>query len=287
MEETYEKRGYLLEDFRLFHLRDDRGTNVEYHYHEFCKIVLLLSGSGAYVVEGKRYLLKPGDAVLVGSRCVHKPEFEAGITYERMVLYISPALLDENSTADYSLWEIFSGKRGHVVRPTDEACRRLRAVAGQLEKELSSASEGSSIVSRCILLCFLVEIGRAMHKTESEFPQPAVPRDGKIREIIRYLENNLSEDISIDNLAARFYMSKYHMMRRFHEETGTSIHSYLSVQRLLTAREFIKNGMSATDACFCCGFHSYSAFSRAYAKFFGITPTGRAASAPTRAEYDE
>ena len=51
MDENYEKRGYLLEDFRLFHLKDDRGTKVDYHYHEFCKIVLLLSGSGSYTVE--------------------------------------------------------------------------------------------------------------------------------------------------------------------------------------------------------------------------------------------
>ena len=50
MDENYEKRGYLLEDFRLFHLKDDRGTKVDYHYHEFCKIVLLLSGSGSYTV---------------------------------------------------------------------------------------------------------------------------------------------------------------------------------------------------------------------------------------------
>ena len=55
MDENYEKRGYLLEDFRLFHLKDDRGTKVDYHYHEFCKIVLLLSGSGSYTVEGRRY----------------------------------------------------------------------------------------------------------------------------------------------------------------------------------------------------------------------------------------
>lgn len=116
MDENYEKRGYLLEDFRLFHLKDDRGTKVDYHYHEFCKIVLLLSGSGSYTVEGRRYLLLPGDIVLVGSRCVHKPEFEEGISYERMILYISPSLLAENSVPDYSLEDVFSGKigRAHV-----------------------------------------------------------------------------------------------------------------------------------------------------------------------------
>ena len=64
MEAAYEKRGYLLEDFRLFHLRDDRGTTVDYHYHEFYKVLLLLSGTGSYAVEGRRYQLRPGDLVL-------------------------------------------------------------------------------------------------------------------------------------------------------------------------------------------------------------------------------
>lgn len=164
MDENYEKRGYLLEDFRLFHLKDDRGTKVDYHYHEFCKIVLLLSGSGSYTVEGRRYLLLPGDIVLVGSRCVHKPEFEEGISYERMILYISPSLLAENSVPDYSLEDVFSGKPGHVLRPAEDVRRRLRSLAGQLESEMAASGGENAILSRCTLLRLLVEIGRAMQK---------------------------------------------------------------------------------------------------------------------------
>ena len=156
MDENYEKRGYLLEDFRLFHLKDDRGTKVDYHYHEFCKIVLLLSGSGSYIVEGRRYLLLPGDVVLVGSRCVHKPEFEEGISYERVILYISPALLAESSVPDYSLEDIFSGQRGHVLRPTEDVRRRLRSLAEQLESEMAASGGENVILSRCTLLRLLV-----------------------------------------------------------------------------------------------------------------------------------
>ena len=60
----YEKRGYLLENFRLFHLNSPSGTSVEYHYHEFCKLLLLVNGRGGYVVDGQRYLLQPGDVIL-------------------------------------------------------------------------------------------------------------------------------------------------------------------------------------------------------------------------------
>ena len=36
----YESRGFLVDDFRLFHLKDAHGTKPEYHYHEFCKLLL-------------------------------------------------------------------------------------------------------------------------------------------------------------------------------------------------------------------------------------------------------
>ena len=274
MEEHSERRGYLQEDFRLFHLKDDRGTKVNYHYHDFCKVVLLLSGSGHYTVQGRRYLLLPGDIVLVGSRCVHRPEFEPGFLYERVILYISPEILERSSTERYSLGDVFSGERGHVLRPAEDALRRIQSLARQMEEEMSDTRSESAILARCTLLRLLVEIERAM-RSEAELPPPLAPRDGKILEIVRYLEENFAEDIPIDELAKRFYISKYHMMRRFREDVGTSIHSFLSDKRLFAARELIQSGVSATDACYRCGFRSYSAFSRAYGKRFDATPTGR------------
>lgn len=287
MEEVYEKRGYLLEDFRLFHLKDNHGTNVDYHYHEFCKLLLLLSGSGSYVIEGRRYTLKAGDVVLIGSRCVHKPEFESGVSYERLILYISPAFLAHSSVESCDLLDCFDGSKGHVLRPGDELRRRLHAMTAELENEMSSDSFGREIVSRGILLHLLVELSRALQKNDVSLPCPTEPRDGKILDILRYLDNNLTEEVSIDDLSARFYISKYHMMRRFRKETGTSIHNYLSDKRLMLAKELIGKGVAATDACFQSGFHSYSAFSRAYGKLFGVTPTGRQTMSPLEAEADE
>lgn len=287
MDEVYEKRGYLLEDFRLFHLKDDRGANMDYHYHEFYKLTFFIAGNGSYIVEGRHYQLLPGDIILVGSRRVHKPQLDAGIIYERIILYISPKFLHENSTEDYSLEGIFSGTKGHVLRPTEDFRRRILMLFSQLETEMGGQSPGRIILAKSVLLRILVEIGRELNKSEVQLPGPVVPKDGKVLEILRYLENNLTEDISIDELATRFYISKYHMMRRFREETGTSIHTYLSDKRLILARELIQNGVSATDACFQSGFRSYSAFSRAYGKLFGVTPTGRMTMPPASAESEE
>lgn len=56
----YEARGYLKEPFRLFHLADGQRERIEYHYHTFHKIIILLAGKAGYAIEGERYDLTPG-----------------------------------------------------------------------------------------------------------------------------------------------------------------------------------------------------------------------------------
>lgn len=269
----YEKRGYLLENFRLFHLKSVQHEKVEYHYHEFCKLLLLVSGQGAYVVDGQRYRLQPGDVVLVGSRSVHRPEMELGQVYERIIIYISPEFLQRESTANCTLAEIFSAERGHVLRAKDQ--KRLFSQAMALERELSGQTYGAEILSSAALLRLLVQIGRELRQTDAQNPRPVESKNSRVLEILRYIDAHLAEDVDIDLLAEKFYVSKYHMMRQFHTETGQTIHAYLSQRRLLHARELIGGGMRATEACYRSGFRSYSSFTRAYGKYFGTTPTGR------------
>ncbi len=277
MESGYEKRGYLLEDFRLFHLQDAQGTRTDYHYHEFCKLLLLRSGTGSYSVEGQRYALVPGDVVLIGSRCVHRPEFESGVPYERTIIYISPAFLHRQSVEGCCLEDCFSGKGGHVLRLPENRRRKLFQLADRLEQELSGEEYGRVIVSNGLLLRLLVEIGRDLR--EPETARDVQTQNSRVQDILRYLNTHMTEDISVDQLAERFYLSKYHMMRLFRRETGNSIHGYLTDRRLLYARDLIAQGVSATDACFRSGWNSYSSFTRAYDKRFGTTPTGRKNSA--------
>ncbi len=273
MESSYEKRGYLLEDFRLFHLQDAQGTQIDYHYHEFCKLLLLRSGTGGYSVEGQRYTLVPGDVVLIGSRCVHRPEFESGVPYERTIIYISPAFLHRESVEGCCLEDCFSGKAGHVLRLKESQRRKLFALADKLEQELSGEEYGRVILSTGLLLRILVEIGRDLQNPDAS--SGVQTQNSRVLDILRYLNDHITEDISVEQLAERFYLSKYHMMRLFRRETGNSIHGYLTDRRLLYAKDLMAQGVSATEACFRSGWNSYSSFTRAFNKRFGTTPTGR------------
>ena len=278
----YEKRGYLLENFRLFHLRTQGDIPVNYHYHEFCKLVLLVSGTGSYTVGSQRYLLQPGDAVLVGSRTVHRPEIDSGCVYERIIIYISPDYLKMQSTADCDLLEVFSGQRGHVLRD----CKRLLALASELERELSGTGYGRELLSGAALLRLLVRIGREQRREDLEPPKPVDPTNPRVLGLMRYMEEHLAEDLDVDALAEQFYVSKFHMMRQFRRETGFTVHAYLQQRRLLHARDLMEKGMRATEACYRSGFRSYSSFTRAYGGFFGTTPTGRAVTGEQEEDYE-
>ena len=278
----YEKRGYLLENFRLFHLSSQAGARVDLHYHEFCKLLLLVSGRGGYVVDGQRYLLQPGDIVLIGSRCAHRPDLEEDSAYERIIVYISPEFLQASSTADCDLLDLFSARQGHVLRLRETERRKIFSLAGALEKELSGAQFGRDILCTGALLRLLVEIGRSRQQEGSLNPSPVTPEDPRVVEWMGYLDRHLSEDLDMDALQQRFFISKYHMMRLFRKETGFTIHTYLLQRRLLAARHLIERGMRATEACYRSGFRSYSSFTRAYSRHFGTTPTGRIGAARER-----
>lgn len=96
--------------------------------------------------------------------------------------------------------------------------------------------------------------------------------DEKIVAILKYLNLHLTEPQSVDRLSRQFYISKYHMMRRFKAETGYTIHGYLTEKRLFLAREKIAAGEPLRQVSEGCGFGDYSSFSRAYKKRFGVSP---------------
>ena len=267
----YEVRGYLKEPFRLFHLADSRREHIEYHYHTFHKIIILLAGRAGYAIEGERYDLSPGDFVLVGRGSIHRPEVREDDFYERMILYISPAYLASLGTEDCDLEGCFRQAQTafrYVYR--DEGGSRVRQLFETLARTVREGGYGAALLERAQFLELMVEVNRVClggHQVQ------ATAGDSKVVALLQYLNLHLTEELSIDQLAERFYISKYHMMRRFRQETGYSIHGYLTEKRLLLAQRLLAQGASPSEAGEQTGYQDYYTFSRAYKKHFGRGPS--------------
>ncbi len=267
----YEQRGYLNEPFRLFYLADDHAGDIEYHYHTFHKIILLLAGRAGYAVEGERYELAPGDFVLVGRGSIHRPVVADGDYYERMILYISPACLEAMAVEDCDPAECFRlAQQSFQYVYRDEAGSRVRQLFQALHQTIVQGGYGVSLLTQAQFTELMVEVNRVCRAGHGV---GASGGDSKVVSLLQYLNLHLAEPLSIDDLSARFYISKYHMMRRFRQETGYSIHGYLSEKRLLLAQQLLSRGASPSEVFTQVGYQDYSTFSRAYKKQFGRGPS--------------
>ena len=258
----YEQRGYLNESFRLFYLADDHAGDIEYHYHTFHKIILLLAG------------LNPGDFVLVGRGSIHRPVVADGDYYERMILYISPACLEALAVDDCDPSECFRlAQQSFQYVYRDGPDSRVRQLFQSLHQTIVRGGYGASLLTQAQFTELLVEVNRLCRAGHGV---GAAGGDSKVVSLLQYLNLHLSEPLSIDDLSARFYISKYHMMRRFRQETGYSIHGYLSEKRLLLAQQLLSRGAAPSEVFTQVGYQDYSTFSRAYKKQFGRSPSADA-----------
>ena len=265
-----EKTGYLNEQFRLFHLKDQTRKEFSYHYHDFHKVVIFISGKAAYHIEGKAYQLKPWDILLVNRHAIHRPEIDSSVPYERFILWI------QNDIPWQELLKCFqkaNDRSYNLVRLNSALQEKMKDILFELENSAKSDEYGREILIQSLFLQFMVYLNRIFLEKQYIFDKKSYTFDSQIASILQYINHNLKEDLSVETLSARYYVSKYHLMRKFKQETGYTLHNYIVNKRLLMARTLISNGMPVTKAAQESGFAEYSTFSRAYRKQFKTNPS--------------
>lgn len=269
------KRGYLNDEFRLFHIKDNRNLDFEYHYHDFNKIIIFISGKVNYLIEGKTYKLKPWDILFVSSSETHKAVIDSSEVYERIVIWVNSAFLERHNSEDGQLltcFELASREKFNLLRSSSEAMRDIKHTLTALERTMGNKEFGSYILGNSLLIQLMVYLNRLYLGTENSESIEDVEYDEGIERILDYIKEKLTEDLSVENLAAHFYMSKYYLMHKFKEATGYTLHNYIVQKRLIYANSLIKSGKSVTEACIECGFNDYSSFLRAFKNMFGLPP---------------
>ena len=274
--EHYEKTGYLREPFRIFHLRDCAEREFPFHYHEFCKMIYFVDGRVDYHVEGKTYHLKPHDFVLVGANVIHRPEIDGTVPYERYIVYLSEEFLAEGNGHGESLqfcFEEAARLQNHVVHFAPDSYDRLVGCLLRMEQIDRQREE---YMGELLLKSAFLEFMALFNRNAAEQPQAYITTAAyheKVIDVIAYIRDHLSEELSVDALARQCYVSKYHLMRQFKEATGYSIHSYINEKRIQAARQMILAGMPASKACYECGFRDYATFARRFKAIVGRAPS--------------
>ena len=238
-----------------------KATMPQMHDHRAYELYYLCRGEREYFIGDQFYKISEGDLVLIPRNLLHRT---AGKGATRFLLYFSESFL-KRFFAD----EMISAlplDRPLVFRPGKE----LRSlIESELTAMLSEYSDGAMplLVSRLCHLLFLIA------KSPNGYSDTPFS-DRRIGQIVRYINEHYSEINDIEQIAERFFISKYHLCRTFNKNLGLPLVSYLNTIKIRAAAELMHNEkLNLTEIATRSGFNSSSYFCKVFKAEKGVSPT--------------
>ena len=251
------------------HQRDDE-PEIEIldvnHCHDNYEILFVVSGEGRYLLEGAPFAILPGSLMFIKPFKYHSVSLTQGQAYERYVINFSKKaltkevaeLLDSFFSGDDSGGRIYTSSTFYeTLIPLFARFSTARSLSGN-ERELYF----KLLISELVLMLTVLKSERFENNEEELGAR-----------VIKYLNENITKELSLDHIAKRFFVSKYYLCRAFKNHNGISIHGYINQKRVMYAKQLIDSGESASAAAYKVGFGDYSSFYRAYLKIIGKAPS--------------
>lgn len=262
------------------HIVTDNPLNNDFkiHIHDYYEIYYFISGNISFYIEGKNISIKKGDLLVVNSRELHKPCIcgNSKEPYERIVIHFKPEYVYFLNTKGYNLCNCFEMRKLGCFNKFSrediekyEINKEMKDMEYYFKKDLAE----SSIMVFTIFTQMLIRLNKIY--LNMEYPIFRVAENDvnkKVQLILNYINNNLSEKITLDMLQKKFFINKYYMCHIFKKSTGFTIQKYIIYKRLIKARELLSKGVPVMQVSSLVGFNDYSNFYRLFKKVFGFSP---------------
>lgn len=266
-------------DFEVFYYSDKDFKTLSPHVHNYYEFFLFIEGDitmEIYKKDGEviHEKMAPGDLMLVPPGIKHHALMnDSNKTYRRFVFWISKNccnnLLQESIDYMYLIQkaEAFHQYIYHL-QPAD--FHKVESKFLRLLEEISGEKYGSTAVRHLCLCDLIITINRAIY--DDEHLKTDNDELSLFQNILSYVENNLEESLSLDQIAGNFFVSKYYIAHLFKDTLGISLHQYIIKKRLAECRSAIVSGSSITETYERFGFGDYSSFFKAFKKEYGMSP---------------
>lgn len=250
--------------FELNSFAENNIRRVYRHHHEFYELYLFLGGNAEFLVEDRTVPLCRNTLLLLPPGTSHSLKFlDAKSAYQRTVLWILPDLVARVSDGDWS-----EPVETRLSEADGVIFGRLLSLLGDEQDRREqdfSEFEGRDTVYADYIRLILTQLMRLREQSgrTSAF----------LRRAQAYLAAHLQDDLRAETVAAALHMGKTHLMRRFHAESGVSLHAYIVKLRLQRARRLLALGVGAGECAAQAGFSEYTTFYKAFVREYGLSPS--------------
>lgn len=233
------------------------------HSHDgIYEILYMEEGDASFWVEGTVYNMSPGDIVIARSDEMHLMRHHSKTFYKRLVINVNSYFFEANECKNYLA--VFENRPVGTGNYFSAESIKESGLSDSLER----LKNYIILDEKPLIKGALTEVLYALNK----IPEKEVADSGIVRDIVLYINNNITQPLSLDALAEQFYISKYYLCRQFKKRMGIGVGKYITHKRILAVKEFYSLGKNLTDACIAAGFGDYSSFYVAYKKIYGTSP---------------
>lgn len=235
------------------------------HSHHMHELYYFAGGDADYTVEGVTYPLSKGTLILsAGGQVHHLSVRNTGMPYERIVLMFGINLLPETSEP-----LILAAERGsHVFRLEEREQIWFEECCVAIENGAAEERE-----RRDALFAFLELLLTKMKGILAVSPMGDDTANETVREIVRFVNRNLTSPLSLSLLEKEFFRDKATLNRLFKSVMGCSIWEYVIRKRIFNARQELYLSGNVNTAFLASGFGDYSVFYRNYLRITGLSPS--------------
>ena len=260
--------------FAFAHLYNDEKA-MDMHIHDCYEIYYSISGGKQFLIDNYFYDISNGDIFLINQFESHYLTQIDQQKHERIILSIDPEYLKQISTETTNLNHCFQFRgtdMPHQLHLSQEEPTRFIYFIHKLR---SNSGFGEDILDHATFLELMVFLNHAFDKrcrasAEEESKVPGY--HAQVDEILSYINTHISENLTLEELSAHFFLSSSYLCRIFKATTGTTINKYITAKRITISKSLLSQGYSVNEACEACGFNDYSNYLKAFTKAVGISP---------------
>lgn len=260
--------------FAIAHLYFEEQT-MNMHIHDCYEIYYSISGGKQFLIDNKSYPIQPGDLFFINQYESHYLTQINNSEHDRIIISVHPEYLKELSTTNTELDDCFHNRKpgfSHRISLDKDQQQRFNYY---IHKLTNLSAYAKDVMERSIFTELMVMLNKTFNAQCQSVEKDSClsyPQDQKIDVILEFINQNINQIITIEQLAGKFYISKSYLCRIFKASTGTTVYKYLIARRISIAKGMLSEGINVNEVCNRCGYRDYSNFLKAFTKIVGISP---------------
>ena len=238
------------------------------HYHNTYELYYILEGGREYFIEDKFFTTHKGDFIYIPCGMLHRTD---GQLTTRILTYVGDQFISRYFTKE--MCTVLFPDEPFVFRPDEPVAEMFKEMFIELFSELGNSKEnnvGKDAARIAGLIFKIMFFATSEGNTYVEQPFP----DKRISSIVQYINKNFAQISSIEEIANRFFLSKYYLCHMFKASLGVPLVTYLHTIRIKAACEMIESGKyKITEIATKCGFNTTPYFCKVFKDEKGRTPS--------------